>query len=197
MNRSCRLRAVPKLLLLLGNLLQEEDQFDRAIDYLEEALRLSEPVATSLNCLGIAYLRRGDIERATKLFEQALHLQPDYADGHFHLGMALLLQGDFERGWKEYEYRPCGRKRTMQPDVRFWHGQPLAPHQSLLLVAEQGFGDTFQFVRFASQVKNRFGCHVLLQAPDKLHRLLSTCPGIDQLLFLINHFRRPISLCHF
>jgi Flp pilus assembly protein TadD len=172
----------PELLILFGNLLQEEDQFDQAIEILEEALQVSEPSAPRLSCLGIAYFRRGDIDRAMELFEQAIALQPDYADGHFHLGMALLLRGNFDRGWKEYEYRPFGRKRTKQHEGRIWQGQPLSPNQTLLLAAEQGLGDMLQFVRFASRVKSRFGCQILLQAPDKLHRLLSTCSGIDRLL---------------
>ena len=172
----------PKLLMLLGNLHQEEDQFDKAIEYLERALQLSYPTAVRLSCLGIAYFRRGDMEHAIELFERSIALQPGYADGHFHLGMALLLQGNYERGWQEYEYRPYGRRRLNRVTTAMWQGQPLQVSQSLLLVAEQGLGDTLQFVRFATEVKRRFGCRLLLQAPDKLHPLLSTCAGIDQLV---------------
>jgi Tfp pilus assembly protein PilF len=169
-----------ELLLLLGNLYQEEDQFDQAIEYLERVILLSKPTASRLSCLGIAYFRRGDIDHAIELFERAIALQPDYADGHFHLGMGLLLQGNYARGWNEYEYRPFGRRRTSRAAVAIWHGQALHGSQTLLLVAEQGFGDTIQFVRFATEVKRRYGCRLLLQAPDKLHPLLSTCAGIDQ-----------------
>ncbi len=172
----------PELLMLLGNLHQEEDQFDKAIEYLERALQLSQPTATRLSCLGIAYFRRGDIDHAIELFERSIALQPDYADGHFHLGMALLLQGNYERGWTEYEYRPFGRRRMNGATTAMWQGQSLHANQSLLLVAEQGLGDTLQFVRFAAEVKRRFGCRLLLQAPSKMLPLLSTCAGVDQLI---------------
>jgi hypothetical protein len=49
----------------------------------------------------------------------------------------------------------------------------------ILLWKEQGFGDTFQFIRFATKVKQR-GCDVTLQCPAKLHSILSRCEGIDR-----------------
>lgn len=165
---------------LLGNLLQEEDRFDEAVHHLRESIRLSSEASPSQwSCLGIALYRRGDIEEAIGLFERAVAMQPDYSDGHFHLGMALLLQGDYERGRHEYEYRPFGTFGNAKQPSRFWKGESLQPHQTLLLVAEQGFGDSIQFIRFAAEVRERYGCRIILQAPAKLIPLLETAAGID------------------
>ncbi len=67
---------------------------------------------------------------------------------HCNLGMCLLLQGEYASGWGEYEWRwkcgdgsdPCGR--FAQP---LWDGGDLAG-RTILLHAEQGFGDTIQFI---------------------------------------------------
>ena len=95
--------------------------------------------------------------------------------------MAWLSRGDYERGWPEYEWRWRCRGRPVpgftQPR---WQGNDLAG-RTILLYAEQGLGDTLQFVRYAPLVKRRGGT-VLLVCPRPLVRLLSSCPGIDRVL---------------
>ena len=52
----------------------------------------------------------------------------------------------------------------------------------ILLITEQGFGDTLQFVRFAPLLKRQGAGKVNLECPEKLIRLLSHSPGIDHLV---------------
>ena len=61
-----------------------------------------------------------------------------------------------------------------------WDGSNLAG-KTILLYTEQGYGDTIQFVRFASLVAGRGG-RVLVECQKPLHRLLYGFPGIDALL---------------
>jgi Flp pilus assembly protein TadD len=82
--------------------------------------------------------------------ERAIALQPDLAGAHFELGEALLLQGQFARGWEEYAWRfsIAGAGQLMPPTERpHWNGQPIS-NGNLLLIADQGFGDVIQFMRF-------------------------------------------------
>jgi tetratricopeptide (TPR) repeat protein len=81
--------------------------------------------------------------------ERAVHLQPELADAHFALAQALLVQGAFARGWEEYEwrFRVAGVPPPMPPTTRpQWDGSRLGG--TLLLVADQGYGDVVQFGRF-------------------------------------------------
>jgi hypothetical protein len=92
-----------------------------------------------------------------------------------------LLKGDFQRGWAEYQWR---WKTKQAPQRGFsqplWDGQPLEG-RTILLHAEQGLGDTIQFVRYAALVK-RLGGTVVLECPKPLLPLLATFAGIDQLV---------------
>lgn len=83
----------------------------------------------------------------------------------FDLSETLLLTGDFERGWREYHYRyslahTAIIERKVKPPR--WDGRPI-PGKTLLIHDEQGFGDTFQFMRLVSWAKARSGARVILE----------------------------------
>ena len=89
------------------------------------------------------------------------------------------MQGDLPAGWPHYEYRWQLKGVKPRPPLAqpTWDGATL-PDTTILLYAEQGHGDTLQFVRYAAEVKRRVG-RVLLQSPAPLVELLATCPGVD------------------
>jgi hypothetical protein len=108
-------------------------------------------------------------------------LAPDYAEAHVNRALTRLHVGDWQRGWQEFEWRwrtadalPRG---LAQP---WWRGEPLAG-RTILLYAEQGLGDTIQFIRFAPIVKRRGGT-VVVECQQPLVRLLEGCAGVDRLV---------------
>ena len=116
-------------------------------------------------------------------YQEALRLKPDYADAHWNRALTWLLAGDFKQGWPEYEWRwQTKQMRGFRPSFPqpLWDGSSLSG-KTILLWAEQGLGDTFQFVRYAPLVKQQGGT-VLLSCPAELGRILHTCAGIDHLV---------------
>jgi tetratricopeptide (TPR) repeat protein len=92
-------------------------------------------------------------------------------------GMARLLAGDYAKGLPLYEARlELPNALRVQPACPRWKGEPLSG-KSLLLVSEQGFGDTIQFSRYA----NRFveaGADLIWVVRQPLQRLLAAnLPG--------------------
>ena len=75
------------------------------------------------------------------------------------------------------------------PSLPRWTGEPLAG-RSLLLLAEQGFGDTFHFIRYARLLKER-GARVVLAVPPALGRLLASHPDLDELFMLVSAEELP------
>ncbi len=105
---------------------------------------------------------------------------PDHAETHLSRAVLWLLTEDFERGWPEYEWRwqaGCVPRAFPQPR---WDGSPLEG-RTILLHAEQGLGDTLQFVRYARLVHERGGT-VIVECQPALVRLLASCPGIDRVV---------------
>ena len=72
-----------------------------------------------------------------------------------------------------------GKAESPLPQPR-WNGEPLAG-RTILLRAEQGLGDTLQFVRYARLLKER-GARVVVEAQPALVSLVRRCPGVDQVI---------------
>jgi Flp pilus assembly protein TadD len=165
----------------LGNTLLQMGKCDEAIAHYRQALALRPDHAEVHNNLGTAYVEQGKRAEAVTCLQQAVRLKPDYAEAHRNLALLWLLLGNFEQGWPEFEWRWQCRdfpKRSFaQPR---WDGSPLQG-RTVLLHAEQGFGDTLQFIRYAPRVKERGGA-VVVECQPELVSLLSTCPGIDQVV---------------
>src|SRR5262249_8520552 len=96
--------------------------------------------------------------------------------------LALLLVGDLEEGWREYEWRWTTREFGGAPAFTQprWDGTSLEG-RTILLHAEQGLGDTLQFIRYAALTKARGGT-VIVVCQKALVPLLAGCPGIDRLI---------------
>jgi Flp pilus assembly protein TadD len=122
----------------------------------------------------------GDVDAAIAGYEAALKLAPDWADAHFNLGFAALLAGDWHRGWAEFAWRwatPAQARFARQFDQPRWKGEA-GDGKTLLLRAEQGLGDTLQFVRYAKRAQAR-GWRIVLEAQAALLPALARTPGID------------------
>ena len=120
-------------------------------------------------------------EEADKCYERALQLEPGHAETHFNRALLWLQVGDWAKGWTEYEWR--WRTKAF-PRLSFhqprWDGSPFSG-RTLLVLAEQGIGDTLQFVRFCGPGQTTRG-KVIFQCQPTLSRLLAKVEGIDQIV---------------
>ena len=167
----------------LGIALQAQDRLDEAVDCYQQALARNPDYLHALNNLGAASRALGEPLRAVECYRQVLARDPDYADARWNLALVQLLLGDYEQGWQGYEWR--FRKVDPIPLQDFprprWDGGELRG-RVILLHAEQGFGDTFQFVRYAGVLAG-MGATVLLQCQSEpIAALLTTVPGVSRVL---------------
>jgi hypothetical protein len=101
--------------------------------------------------------------------------------------MCLLLLGDLERGWREYHWRWQDTRYAAGHssfNVPLWLGQESLVGKTILLQAEQGFGDMIQFCRYATLVAAQ-GARVLLEVQAGLVEICKSLSGVTQ-VFAIN-----------
>ena len=159
------------------------DRTEDAVAAYRSALVRKPDHATAWNNLGLALTQLNDLAGAIDAYRRAIALAPDFAHAHWNLALALLAQRRFDGGWREYEWRlripELSGAEDPIPGPR-WDGRDAAG-RTLLLAAEQGLGDTLQFIRFASDLAER-GARVIVRAPAALARLVATVPGIAEVV---------------
>jgi tetratricopeptide (TPR) repeat protein len=170
----------PETLNNLGVVLIDIGRVEEAITRYQQALALEPDRGATHYNLGIALERQDRYAEALACYARALALKPDYAQAHFNRSLALLRTGQFDEGWQEYEWRFAVARYDRKFDRVSWSGEPLAGRR-ILLHAEQGFGDTLQFVRYVPVVAERGG-RVVLEVPEPLVRLARTVAGVSEVV---------------
>jgi len=157
------------------------NELAEAIECHQQAVVLQPEDANAHRLLGMAQLDFGLHDAARKCNARALELAPEDPEAHWQRFFLRALEGDFPGAWADYEWRFQLPGRTT-PDVDFkiprWTGQS-APEGTLLLHAEQGFGDTLQMLRYLPRIAMRVG-RVQLCAPRALLPLLENVPSLDE-----------------
>ena len=165
----------------IGVVLADQGRDEEAVAQYKKTLRLQPDHVDAHYNLGILLARHGHVEDAIAEYDLALRFKPDHAGAHWNRAMLLLSKGDFEHGWPAYEWRwaqPGVVKHSFKQPL--WDGSPLNG-RTILLHAEQGLGDTLQFVRYARLVKQRGG-RVVVQCQTPLSRILGSAAGVDSLV---------------
>ena len=132
---------------------------------------------------GNALLKLARMDEALASYAEALALEPEHADANFNASLTRLCLGDFREGWKQYEYRwktknfQSWRLDYPQP---MWRGERDLHGKTVLLIAEQGLGDTIQFVRYAPLVAELGAKVILGRAASAQEPWWSTVPGVAQ-----------------
>lgn len=167
---------------VLGAVLAKLARFPDSLDAFSTAERLrSGPSVRAAR--GIALIAMARPVEAAVEFEHALADRPDDVGLHWNLGFARLMAGDYRRGWPEFDWRR--RDSHAEPPWRpfpqpLWQGEPLNG-RTILLYAEQGLGDTLQFLRYVPLVAARGG-RVVLEVQQPLLPLMAGLEGAAQVI---------------
>ena len=125
-----------------------------------------------------ALWRLGRRDEAIAAGEDGVRRYPDDVQIHQALSQHYLGAGDLVRGWAEYEFRADSFDRkqaaieTMAPR---WRGEDVAG-KTVLVLTEQGIGDTIQFARFLISL-HRLGAKVKVLVQPAMMRLARSLPA--------------------
>jgi tetratricopeptide (TPR) repeat protein len=169
-----------------GNALRELERPAEALASYDRAIALDRDYAQAHCNRGLVLAQLHRLDDALSSYGAALRLRPDYPQALYNRAFIALLRGDFAAGWRDHERRfddVAGGNIEDHGDLRQprWRGaEPLAG-RTILLRAEQGFGDTLQFCRYAPRVAEK-GATVILEVPRPLVSLLHSLEGVSTVI---------------
>ncbi|MEI7775674.1 MAG: tetratricopeptide repeat-containing glycosyltransferase family protein, partial [Verrucomicrobiota bacterium] len=129
---------------------RSSNEIQMAIKACERALKIQPRDPANWTNLGVLYQEQNNIEEALFAYRKAISIDDGFHLAHVNEGIALLLKGDMLDGWAKYEYRwrtpEIQNQRQMK--IPLWRGTEPLSGKTILLHADQGFGDTIQCLRF-------------------------------------------------
>ncbi len=145
------------------------------------ALGLVADDAVTLNNLALAHFDALEIDAALDCYGRAIALAPEDAAPRFGRGEVLLAIGDYARGWEGYgwRFRLPGVAAPVPAEVlgrrRRWGGRKIGG--TLLLVADQGFGDVVQFCRYIPWAASRCS-RLVVAASAEMRPVIAQFPQV-------------------
>jgi len=170
-----------------GIVLWSMDRFEEALDSYDRALILAPDVPQIQTCRANTLVGLLKLEEAMGVHNTVASRLPDFAQGRWNRANCMLLLGRWKEGFAEFEWR----KKQAESAWRFpersrpeWLGQEDISGKTLLIRAEQGFGDTLQFARYGALGQAR-GAKVIMAVQPDLKRLLQNgLSGADDVIGL-------------
>lgn len=175
-----------------GMALAKTGQPERALPLLLRATELAHKVPEVWFNLGRLYHELLRLDDSINAFTSAIALRSDFAEARWTRSLVRLLAGDFLTGWEDFDwrFRLPGKKPPPYPE-RAWDGRmERLAGKTLILTAEQGFGDTIQFARYIPLLADA-GAKVILMCHPELVSLLRGIPGIAGVC------APPVEIAHF
>lgn len=171
----------------LGYLKLTAGEYEEAEDYSRRVIELTKDENNPANAvafgnLGYLAMKNNDLSSAYTFLTKAVSISPSLAQAHYNLAEVLLLSGDYLRGFSEYEWR---RKKDdwIERNIR---GAELQKDSDIrgkriLVLSEQGLGDSIQFVRYLRLLKEK-GAFLILECRDELAELFTSNQAADVII---------------
>lgn len=154
---------------------------DRSIEIFKQIAHIQPTDAQTFNNLGSLYREQRKMTEAIEAYSTALKLDPTFALAMRGLGYSYLTIGDLENAWKIWRTHDILEPENYKKTKPLWDGSISLKNKKLLIIDEGGFGDTFQWIRYAHYLKTQ-GAHIIFESRQSLLPLLALCPAIDTLI---------------
>lgn len=172
--------------LARGVILRGAARYEEALQSYQQVVQLAPRNTAGYTNLGSVQDQLGLADLAMANYERAIALDPGNALARWNRALVHLRRGDYQQGWRDYEYRWKAETLDLYKKQRdfaqpAWTGREPLAGKTILLHAEQGFGDTIQFCRYAPLLARRDAV-VVLEVKPALVALMGTLEGVSSIV---------------
>lgn len=167
-----------------GNIFEEIEDLEQADKCFSMALSINPSSQEAFIGRGNLRNKKKEYQSALEDFNKALGLNPNSSQAKWNKALSLLRLGDFIEGWKLYESRweiDGMREYQKHLNIPLWLGGGSLKNKTVLIWAEQGYGDTIQFSRYLP-ILEKMGATVFFEAPKPLINLMRTLSQTIQVI---------------
>lgn len=167
----------------LGAALMESGAYEESEQRLREALTFAPHDPEAHVNLANLLLERRRLKEAETHYRSALAAQSTLAPARIGLGIALFMQERFAEGRTYYEARPAAAAADAL-GLPLWRGETVEKETSLIVLSEQGLGDTLQFMGAVAKARDTFARVGFVCAPPLRRLARQNLPGVEILAAL-------------
>jgi tetratricopeptide (TPR) repeat protein len=171
---------------IVGLVMQKLGRYQQALEQFNRALDLRPDFVDALHNKAMALSEVRRFDEAVMAYRRIKEIDPHNAQADWNVSLIQLLCGDFSDGWRRREARwkvptLAGTAKYPKFPKPMWRGEKDIAGKTILICADEGLGDTIQFVRYVPMLA-ALGAHVILLPQESLYPLLSGLPGVSQCL---------------
>ena len=164
----------------LGSLLVAMQRVDLALPRLEHAAALDPGQMQVHSDIAMCLCSMNRYAESITAYRRVYEIQPSANDARYLESLAILALGDFENGWRKHEsrwYAQLGQPLRRVAPGPYWLGDEDLTGRTILVHAEQGHGDTVQYLRYIPLLRRR-AARVLLEVQPALKPMLAGTPDV-------------------
>lgn len=165
----------------LGVLAWNADRVEEAIAHYRRAIQRKPDFVIAYSNLGVALHAAGEDVEAMEVLDRAIAQAPNDPSAYWNKALLQLRNGSYDEGWKLYEWRWAAGKAGIPrryPGRPLWLGGTPVRGRTVFLHAEQGLGDTIQFMRYVPMVA-ALGARIVMEADAALLPLCHRLEGVE------------------
>lgn len=153
--------------------LSDLGDYANALSDFNDALCMRPDFAEAINNRAVLLSRLGQVQEALIDFSRAIAVAPQYYEAHFNESLCRLSSGDYELGWRKYEYRRLLKNCQTVGGSKIVYAQSVGDLQEkrVVVYAEQGLGDSIQFIRYVPALKS-IASHIYVRVQPSLATLV-------------------------
>jgi tetratricopeptide (TPR) repeat protein len=156
----------------LGNAFLKLEKIPEAEASYRNVIAIDPTHTPGWNNLGIVLRCQLKLDEAVYCYQQAIYHHPESIDAHSNIGVVMLMQGKLPEAWTDYEWRVLKNPFNQGVVQPLWQGNEQLKGKNLLVWAEGGYGDTFQYLRYLPLIKALEPSHITVVVQQGVLKLV-------------------------